>query len=267
MTSLESEKADLKSKLLSTEDQLVESTAKLQDQKYWSETYQRNCQELSCQLQTQSSNLESTMSSLRAHKTALECLAQRLDENASVSEEMRSLVKTRVDEACQLMDVSLQECQTQTQALLLRCEAKKVKREQQAEALATKTQTALNLQDASQAEVSDLWSTSSESILEKIAACQKQYQDLQAGAEELLQSGFSQIKSVTAEQQASWTQTLRALQSQADERSVMAQKGQQDFMRSKRKLEQLKKEAEAAEQQTIQKVQNTTAAILQVCCL
>jgi len=263
LTLATSETAELRGKLLSVEDQLKEQSAKLEDQIYWSKTYQKNCEELTSQLKTQSSSLESTIVSLKAHKSALESLSQKLDENASISEELGDSMKQHVHDACRFLDRSLEECHNQMQKVLYTCNAKKAKREEVAEKLREKADAAIKLQIATRSGDGHLWSKTTNTVQQTLMLYHKEYQKLKRSTEDAVQSGFSQVQSMLSEQQQSWDQSLDGLRCQDRERMAFVREEQLRLLERKRKLDDLKKEAQAAEQLRIQKIQTATATILQ----
>eukprot|EP00210_Caulerpa_lentillifera_P003312 g3163.t1 len=245
-------------------DELInEQSLKLQDQMYWSQTYQKNCTVLNDQLQKQTSNIEEMVNSVQSYKTAFEILSDKLTENESLSAEAGEIIKTQIDEASSFLEKALDDYQSRAGASLKALDAKKNKREKQNSKIQQAMDQIGQSQQQIKKEVMNLWPKSLQKIDEEIQSCQVEYSKLKEATEAAIQSQFDEIQTKATANQNQLIKEQETLKQQYQSNSRRIKIEKERIAERKRKLDELKTAADRNDQASMELLQQNTAQIFQ----
>lgn len=246
------------------EEQLNSTEARLKDQTYWTETYQKNCTELKVQLKDQSANLETAVASLNEQKVALETLGAKLRSNRFVAMDIRGIAVSQIDALLAFLDQSIAECQSKADQLMLQCETKKAKREQKEKTMDAQIQSVVESHKATEMESSQQWTRTKLQVDACIGFSKQEYQRLKEEVEKAVQKSFNVLCHQAEENQQEWEKALATVQTQELERKQWLEEERRRIQERKRKMDAIEKEAAEKEEQTLKRIQEHTATILKV---
>jgi len=246
------------------DSELRDTSKKLENQKYWSQTYQENCKELSEQVKSVSTDLRNTKESFEVAAADLQKIKCQLRDNEHLSTEIKEAIGTNIDSVCGLIEERAIQCQSLVSQSKSKRESKKVKSAKTAAQLAGRVSDAGRLQANCLSEMTKLWQLSEEETELRIKTCRDQYFKLASGAAEVLQSGFDCVEEVTRKQQDEWNSALCEIRSQDVARQAVLQSEHDRLLDRKRKVEAIHKEAGEKQKQVLLRIQTTIRTLVQV---